>query len=53
MVCELLLEGLSNKEIADKLCISENTAKTHTRHVYRKLGVSNRQELHERINRPN
>jgi DNA-binding CsgD family transcriptional regulator len=44
-VCELLIEGLSNKEIADKLCISENTAKTHTRHVYRKLGVSTRQEL--------
>lgn len=53
VVYELLIEGLSNKEIADKLCISENTAKTHTRHVYRKLGVSNRQELRERIDRPN
>ena len=48
-VCELLIEGLSNKEIANKLCISENTAKTHTRHVYRKLGVSNRQELMARF----
>jgi DNA-binding CsgD family transcriptional regulator len=44
-VCDLLIGGLTNKEIADKLCISENTAKTHTRHVYRKMGVSNRQEL--------
>ena len=44
-VYELLVEGLSNKEIAARLCISENTAKTHTSHVFRKLGVSNRQEL--------
>ncbi len=47
-VYALLAEGLSNKEIAAKLCISENTAKTHTSHIYRKLGVSNRQELRER-----
>lgn len=52
-VYNLLVEGLSNKEIASRLCISENTAKTHTRHIYRKLGVSNRQELHERLPRSN
>lgn len=46
-VCSLLAEGYSNKEIATKLCISENTVKTHTRHIYRKLAVTNRQELRD------
>lgn len=48
-VCSLLADGNSNKEIAAKLCISENTVKTHTRHIYRKLAVTNRQELRDLI----
>lgn len=40
-----LAQGLSNKEIADKLCISEQTVKTHVYNVFRKLEVSNRIEL--------
>jgi DNA-binding CsgD family transcriptional regulator len=47
-VYDLLVEGLSNKEIAARLCISENTAKTHTSHIFRKLRISNRQELREK-----
>jgi LuxR family maltose regulon positive regulatory protein len=35
-------EGLSNKEIADKLIISLNTVKTHMRHIYDKLDVNER-----------
>lgn len=46
-VCSLLASGFSNKEIATRLCISENTVKTHTRHIYRKLAVTNRQELRD------
>ncbi|NIM13404.1 MAG: response regulator [Candidatus Aminicenantes bacterium] len=34
--------GLRNKEIADKLFISEKTVKTHINRVFRKLGVTTR-----------
>jgi DNA-binding CsgD family transcriptional regulator len=43
-VLRLVAEGLSNKEVADKLFISEATVKLHLRHVYEKLGVRNRTE---------
>lgn len=41
----LILEGKSNKEIANELFISLSTVKTHITHIYNKLNVSNRQEL--------
>ena len=41
----LVLQGYSTPRIADALCISENTAKTHLRHIYAKMGVSSRQQL--------
>jgi DNA-binding NarL/FixJ family response regulator len=44
-VLELLGRGRKNTEIARALNISTETARTHTRHVYRKLGVSSRGEL--------
>jgi LuxR family transcriptional regulator, maltose regulon positive regulatory protein len=34
--------GLSNRSIARRLCVSENTVKTHVRHIYGKLHVSSR-----------
>ena len=40
-----LLEGLSVTEVAHELWLSPNTVKTHRRGIYRKLGVSTRQEL--------
>ena len=36
--------GRSNKEIADQLCLSIDTVKTHLHHVYQKLSVNGRIE---------
>ncbi|MDO5499063.1 MAG: response regulator transcription factor [Propionibacteriaceae bacterium] len=41
-VLSLLVDGLSNKAIARKLVISDDTVKTHVRGLYRKLEVSDR-----------
>ena len=38
---------LSAPEIADQLCLSVNTVKTHISHVYDKLGVNRRHEAVE------
>lgn len=39
-----MAEGYSNQEIADKLCVSENTIKTHISNLYTKLNVKRRTE---------
>jgi DNA-binding CsgD family transcriptional regulator len=39
-----MAEGLPDKEIADKLFVSINTVRTHTRRIYDKLLVNNRTE---------
>jgi DNA-binding NarL/FixJ family response regulator len=44
-VYELLAHGLTNKEIAAALFISEPTAKRHTLHVREKLGLRSRTEV--------
>ena len=41
-VLALLVSGHSNKGVAAKLVVSEDTVKTHIRGLYRKLGVSDR-----------
>jgi DNA-binding NarL/FixJ family response regulator len=38
----LLRQGCTNREIAQRLYLSENTVKTHLRRLFAKLGVSNR-----------
>lgn len=43
-IMEFIVRGLTNKEIADKLCISPQTVKNHIRKIFRKLGVENRTE---------
>lgn len=41
-VLELIAEGLSNKEIAARIFLSENTVKTHLSRAFDKLGVQRR-----------
>ncbi len=41
-VLRLVADGLSNREIADKLIIGVGTVKTHVHHIYSKLDVSGR-----------
>jgi DNA-binding NarL/FixJ family response regulator len=41
---ELMVKGMSNKEIAQALSLSENTVKYHVKHILQKLGVQNRTE---------
>ena len=43
-VLQLVALGTSNKEIGDKLFISENTVKTHLRHILDKLHLANRSQ---------
>ncbi len=43
-VLTLLVEGLSNPEIAERLTISRSTARAHVSNILMKLGVSNRGE---------
>ena len=43
-VISLVSQGLSNKDIAAELCISEQTVKVHMRNVMGKLHVQNRQQ---------
>lgn len=41
----LVSEGLSSKEIADKLCVSKRTVDTHRTHLMQKLGFSSFPQL--------
>ncbi len=43
-VLELLVEGLSNPQIAERLTVSRSTARAHVSNILSKLGVSNRSE---------
>jgi DNA-binding CsgD family transcriptional regulator len=47
-VLELIAGGMSNKEIADKLFVSENTIKTHSSRLFEKLDVSRRTQAVEK-----
>jgi DNA-binding NarL/FixJ family response regulator len=44
-VVALVASGLRNKEIAEKLFISEQTVKTHLSNIFQKLGLGDRLEL--------
>ena len=41
-ILALVAQGMSNREIAGKLCVSENTVKTHCSRAFDKLGAKRR-----------
>ena len=45
-ILELVLQNKKRKEIAEELCLSENTVKTYVRTLYGKVGVGSREELY-------
>lgn len=46
-ILRLYAKGMNGPQIEKELFIAEGTLKTHTRHIYEKLGISNRKELYE------
>jgi DNA-binding NarL/FixJ family response regulator len=44
-VAELVAEGLTNRQVARELYVSPHTVDYHLRHVYQKLGITNRVQL--------
>jgi len=56
-IVQLVAQGFRNREIGEKLFISEQTVKNHLHNIFDKLGVSDRLELalyaiHHRISEP-
>lgn len=49
-VMVLLCEGRTRPYIAETFCISENTVRGHTKQVYRKLDIHNRESLISLVN---
>ena len=47
-ILELIAAGLSNREIAGKLFVSENTVKTHSGRLFEKLGAKRRTQAVQR-----
>lgn len=41
-ILQLIAQGMSNREIAEKLYVSENTVKTHSSRIFNKLGAKRR-----------
>jgi DNA-binding NarL/FixJ family response regulator len=44
-IAELVAEGLTNRQIAERLFLSERTAQNHVQHILDKLGLNNRSQI--------
>jgi LuxR family maltose regulon positive regulatory protein len=49
VVAKQIVTGASNQEIAQNLCVSLSTVKTHTQNIYSKLGVNKRPQAIEAL----
>ena len=45
----LIAQGRSGTAIQEELGVAASTVKTHTQHIYAKLGVGDRQELMDKV----
>ncbi|BDE95772.1 response regulator transcription factor [Raoultibacter timonensis] len=50
-VFALMAAGHARPYIREKLCISDGTVKTHSYHIYEKLGIHSREELYKLVDR--
>jgi DNA-binding CsgD family transcriptional regulator len=48
-IAELATEGMTNRQIAEALFITRRTAESHLHHVFRKLGIHARGDLHRAL----
>jgi DNA-binding CsgD family transcriptional regulator len=48
-IAGLLTHGLSNRQLAERLCVSEKTIEAHLGHTFEKLGVRGRSQLLARL----
>jgi DNA-binding NarL/FixJ family response regulator len=48
-IAQLAAEGLSNKQIGERLYVSHRTVGTHLYHLYPKLGIASRNELRDAL----
>ena len=44
-VVMLVLQGLTNREVANNLCVAEKTVKFHLTNVYKKMKISRRSQI--------
>ena len=44
-VVVLVLQGLTNKQVADKLCVAEKTVKFHLTNIYKRMKISRRSQI--------
>jgi len=44
-VVGLVVQGMTNREVAERLLVSPHTVSTHLRHVFEKLELNSRVEL--------
>lgn len=48
-VLELMAEGLTNRTIATRLCLSERTVEAHVHHVFLKLDLPDAEDGNRRV----
>ena len=46
-IATIVAQGLTNRQIASQLFLSPRTVSTHLYHIYPKVGVTTRHELHD------